>query len=195
VANPVTDVNVYLMTSSDGRHWHGPFTVSRARGDQWFPWVDVNPVTGKVGVLYHDCSYGDPALYDTTLAEGRPGSFRHTKVSIEPSHPRDSIFFQAGVAGCEKCVTFIGDYIGPGLRPRGPRQPGLDRYARVPDDRGRLRIRAAHRLRPALTRATRRRGGPRGLLSPVRSDWCYQCTERGKASPCLVRNLRLRFIP
>jgi hypothetical protein len=112
VANPVTDVNVYLMTSSDGRHWHGPFTVSRARGDQWFPWVDVNPVTGKVGVLYHDRSYGDPALYDTTLAEGRPGSFLHTKVSIEPSHPRDSIFFQAGVAGCEKCVTSIGDYIG-----------------------------------------------------------------------------------
>jgi hypothetical protein len=112
VANPVTNVNVYLMTSRDGRHWHGPFAVSKARSDQWFPWVDVNPVTGKVGVLYHDRSYGDPALYDTTLAEGWPGFFRHTKVSTRPSHPRDSIFFQAGVEGCEKCVTFIGDYIG-----------------------------------------------------------------------------------
>jgi hypothetical protein len=112
IANPVTNINVYLMTSRDGRHWHGPFAVSKARSDQWFPWVDVNPVTGKVGVLYHDRSYGDPALYDTTLAEGIPWSFRHTKVSTEPSHPKDSIFFQAGVEGCEKCVTFIGDYIG-----------------------------------------------------------------------------------
>jgi hypothetical protein len=112
VANPITDVNVYLMTSSDGAHWHGPVAVSKAASDQWFPWVDVNPVTGNVGVLYHDRSYGNPALYDTTLAEGRPGAFRYTKVSTRPSHPKNSIFFQAGVEGCEKCVSFIGDYIG-----------------------------------------------------------------------------------
>jgi len=112
VANPITDVNVYLMTSSDGRHWSGPFAVSRAASDQWFPWVDVNPVTGKVGVLYHDRSYGNPALYDTTLAEGTPGHFTYTKVSTRPSHPKNSIFFQAGVDGCQKCVVFIGDYIG-----------------------------------------------------------------------------------
>jgi hypothetical protein len=112
VADPVTDVNVYLMTSSDGAHWHGPSPVSKAASDQWFPWVDVNPVTSKVGVLYHDRSYGNPALYNTTLAEGTPRSFDYTKVSTQPSHPRDSIFFQAGVEGCEQCVTFIGDYIG-----------------------------------------------------------------------------------
>ena len=112
VANPVTDVNVYLMTSSDGRSWHGPVAVSKAASDQWFPWVDVNPVTGKVGVLYHDRSYGNPALYNTTLAEGKPGAFAYTKVSTRPSHPKNSIFFQAGVEGCQKCVTFIGDYIG-----------------------------------------------------------------------------------
>jgi hypothetical protein len=76
VANPVTDVNVYLMTSSDGRSWHGPVAVSKAASDQWFPWVDV-------------------------------------KVNTQPSHPRNSIFFQAGVEGCcQKCDTFIGDYNG-----------------------------------------------------------------------------------
>jgi hypothetical protein len=112
VANPVTDVNVYLMTSGDGAHWSGPFAVSRAASDQWFPWVDVNPVTGKVGVLYHDRGYGNPALYDTTLAEGTAGHFTYTKVSTRPSHPKNSIFFQAGVDGCQKCVSFIGDYIG-----------------------------------------------------------------------------------
>ena len=32
----------------------GPFTVSDRNGDQWFPWVDVNRVTGMVGVLYND---------------------------------------------------------------------------------------------------------------------------------------------
>jgi hypothetical protein len=46
------------------------------------------------------------------LAERTPHSFDYTKVSTQPSHPRDSIFFQAGVEGCEQCVTFIGDYIG-----------------------------------------------------------------------------------
>ena len=112
VANPVTDVNVYLMTSADGTHWSGPFAVSGAASDQWFPWVDVNPVTGKVGVLYDDRGYGDPALYDTTLAEGTHGHFAFTKVSTQPSHPRNSIFFQAGVEGCQRCATFIGDYIG-----------------------------------------------------------------------------------
>ena len=112
VAHPVTNVNVYMMTSTDGTTWRGPFAVSTAASDQWFPWVDVNPVTGQVGVLYHDRSYGNPALYDTTLAEGTPGSFGYARVSTQPSHPRNSIFFQAEVEGCEKCVTFIGDYIG-----------------------------------------------------------------------------------
>jgi len=74
--------------------------------------VDVDPVTRKVGVLYHDRSYGHPALYNTTLAEGTPRSFAYTKVITRPSRPRNSIFFQAGVDGCLKCVTFIGDYNG-----------------------------------------------------------------------------------
>jgi len=112
VANPVTDVNVYMMTSTDGSTWRGPFPVSTAASDQWFPWVDVNPVTGKVGVLYHDRSYGNPALYNTTLAEGTPRSFGYTKVSTKPSHPRNSIFFQAAADDCPKCATFIGDYNG-----------------------------------------------------------------------------------
>jgi hypothetical protein len=86
--------------------------VSTAASDQWFPWVDVDPVTRKVGVLYHDRSYGHPALYNTTLAEGTPRSFAYTKVITRPSRPRNSIFFQAGVDGCLKCVTFIGDYNG-----------------------------------------------------------------------------------
>jgi hypothetical protein len=33
-------------------------------------------------------------------------------VSTRPSHPKNSIFFQAGMDGCQKCVVFIGDYIG-----------------------------------------------------------------------------------
>jgi hypothetical protein len=111
-ANPVTNVNVYMMTSTNGTTWRGPFTVSAAASDQWFPWVDVDPVTGKVGVLYHDRSYGHPALYNTTLAEGTPGSFSSTRVSTRPSRPTRSIFFQAGAPGCERCATFIGDYNG-----------------------------------------------------------------------------------
>jgi hypothetical protein len=72
----------------------------------------ANPVSGEVGVLYHDRGYGNPALYNTTLAAGKPGAFVYTKVSTQPSHPKNSIFFQAEVEGRQKCVTFIGDYIG-----------------------------------------------------------------------------------
>src|SRR4029453_2934632 len=34
------------------------------------------------------------------------------KASNRPAHPGTRSPFQAGVAGCEKCLTFIGDYIG-----------------------------------------------------------------------------------
>jgi hypothetical protein len=112
-ANPVTNANVYLVSSSDGTHWSAPTLVDPSPSDQWFPWVDVNPVDGTVGVLYHDRSTTNRDLYDTALAERRPGSpvFTKTTLSTAPSNPVDSLFFQAGVAGCEQCAVFHGDYI------------------------------------------------------------------------------------
>jgi hypothetical protein len=107
--HPVTNSDVFLVTSTNsGASWSGPTQVDSSPTDQWFPWVDINPTNGTIGVLYHDRRVADPTLYDTALKEF-PGS--KTIVSTAPSHPTQSRFFQAGVAGCEHCATFHGDYI------------------------------------------------------------------------------------
>ena len=108
VANPVTNTDVFLMTSTNGgASWSGPAAVDASPTDQWFPWVDVNPTNGTAGVLYHDRVAADPSLYQTALRE-LPGA--KTIVSTAPSHPTRSRFFQAGAPGCETCATFHGDY-------------------------------------------------------------------------------------
>jgi hypothetical protein len=110
-ANPVTNTDVFLMVSSNGgASWKGPMLVDGGRGDQWFPWVDVDPTTGRIGILYHDRGASNGPLYNTALAEGTPGALVKTTVNVAPSNPTDSIFFRAGVAGCVDCATFHGDY-------------------------------------------------------------------------------------
>lgn len=121
VDNPVTNTDVFITRSTNsGASWTTPQRVnspdSGAGNDQWFPWVDVNPVDGTVGVLYNDRSY-DPThdTHEATLAESPAGgvSFISAKVSTASSHPRDSRFFRAGAnaPGCENCTRFHGDYI------------------------------------------------------------------------------------
>jgi hypothetical protein len=111
VANPVTNTDVFLMSSGDGgTTWSSPVQVDTSTSDQWFPWLDVNPVDGSLGILYHSRRTGDPDLYDTVLAQGHPGSFSYTVLNSEPSDPTNSLFFQANVEGCKKCATFHGDY-------------------------------------------------------------------------------------
>ena len=112
-ANPVTNTDVFLMVSSNGGvSWTGPTRVDAGRGDQWFPWVEVDPTTGRIGIIYHDRGGSNTALYNTALAEQRPnGTFQKRIVNTAPSNPTDSIFFRAGVAGCMDCATFHGDYI------------------------------------------------------------------------------------
>jgi hypothetical protein len=107
----VTDTNVFLMWSRDGVRWHGPRPVSSAEGDQWFPWADVNPKTGKVGVVYNTRGHRNGDLFNVALAEGGPGAWTRTRISTRPSNPVNSLFFQAQVRRCFKCATFHGDYI------------------------------------------------------------------------------------
>ena len=50
-ASPVTNTDVFLMTSSNGGStWSGTDAGRLGPGDQWFPWVDVNPTNGTIGV-------------------------------------------------------------------------------------------------------------------------------------------------
>ena len=110
--SPVTKTDVFLVTSKDGVTWSGPTRVDASPSDQWFPWADVNPVTGRVGVAYNDRSVGDPTLYGFALAQqSRNGSFAKTTVSTAASHPTESRFFRARTPGCENCATFHGDYV------------------------------------------------------------------------------------
>jgi hypothetical protein len=85
--------------------------VDAAAGDQWFPWVDVNPTNGEIGILFNDRGASNGALYNASLAQGQPGSLVKTTVSTAPSNPTQSRFFRAGAPGCENCATFHGDYI------------------------------------------------------------------------------------
>ncbi|MCA1727528.1 MAG: glycoside hydrolase, partial [Actinobacteria bacterium] len=85
VDNPKTNVDVFLMQSTNGgATWTGPYLVDGGARDQWFPWVDVNPVSGKVGVIYNN-RVDDPVLYHTTLARGLPGSFAMQRLTSEGS--------------------------------------------------------------------------------------------------------------
>ncbi|HEY2950925.1 MAG TPA: sialidase family protein [Micromonosporaceae bacterium] len=112
-ATPVTNIDVFLMSSTNGgTTWSGPARVDAGAGDQWFPWVEVDPTTGAVGVLYHDRGGANGPTYTTALAEGSPGALAKTTVSTAASHPTDSLFFRANVTGCVDCATFHGDYIG-----------------------------------------------------------------------------------
>ena len=111
VPHPVTDTDVFIVSSTDGVTWSAPVPVADMPGDQWFPAIDVDPVTGEVGVLFHSRRPSQPALYDTYLALGQPGSFALTRLNSEPSNAVNDSVFRAGVPGCERCATFYGDYL------------------------------------------------------------------------------------
>jgi hypothetical protein len=111
-ATPTTNTNVYVVSKPVGGAWSAPVLVDSGAGDQWFPWVEVDPTNGTIGILYHDRGGANGALYNTALAEGTPGALSKTVVSTAPSNPTDSIFFRAGVPGCMDCATFHGDYNG-----------------------------------------------------------------------------------
>ncbi len=111
VPQPVTDTDVYIVTSSDGVSWSAPVAVAAGPGDQWFPWVDANPALGGVGILFNQRSTVDPHLYDISLATGSPGSFSLATVSTASSNPYQAAFFRAHTASCWLCTRFHGDYI------------------------------------------------------------------------------------
>jgi hypothetical protein len=111
--DPLTNLDVFVVSSSDrGAHWTGPVLVDGTHGDQWFPWVDVNPRNGKIGIVYNDRGDANGTFYNASLAQGSPGSMVKTTLSTAPSNPVESAFFQAEDPACPECSVFFGDYIG-----------------------------------------------------------------------------------
>jgi len=103
-----TDVQVLLRHSDDGRTWSDPVAVNDvARGDQFVPWVSVDP-KGGVHVAWLD-RRNDPGnrLLDVYYAYSDDGGEHfHPNVRVtERSFDGDLGHHQTG-------VPFIGDYIG-----------------------------------------------------------------------------------
>jgi hypothetical protein len=138
VGDPVTNTDVFVTSSTNGgRLWSAPVRVDTGAGDQWFPWVDVNPASGKIGVLYHDRGALNGATYTTALAEGQPGSFVRTTLPTVASNPVESLFFQAEAGDCPECAVFFGDYISVAYGSDGHANAAwTDMRDFVPDDDG-----------------------------------------------------------
>jgi hypothetical protein len=118
VADPVTDTNVFLAKSTDeGQTWSGVMRVTSGPADKWFPWVTAR--NGRVEALFMDGSYDWPNRnqYGITLATSANAgtSWSGQQVSTALSNPNTSVWFRAGVTGCQRCSRFIGDYIGAAI--------------------------------------------------------------------------------
>jgi hypothetical protein len=111
VANPVTDTNVFMSTSTDGgATWSGVMRVTSGPTDKWFPWVTAR--SGSVAVAYQEET--TTGKYVTRLARSSDAgaTWSQETVSTAQSDADHSVWFQAGAADCPTCSRFIGDYIG-----------------------------------------------------------------------------------
>ncbi|MDQ3912340.1 MAG: hypothetical protein M3305_11350, partial [Actinomycetota bacterium] len=93
--------------------------------DQWFPWIDSNPLGGLTAAATMDGNAHDgfPAretygysLWIGGAATGTPDFESGGNLSGAPSQPRQSRFFRTATVdpenSCPDCTRFIGDYNG-----------------------------------------------------------------------------------
>jgi hypothetical protein len=110
-----SDIFIKRLTPPDGNQpTVSPATRVNtvAAGDQFFPWLSVDPNSGAVLVGYHD-RREDPGgfLYHTFIARSTDGgfSFKDNQVSVQKSDPR----IQSRVEALPNRIAVgIGDYIG-----------------------------------------------------------------------------------
>lgn len=101
------DTDVFLLYSDDGgAHWSPRVRVNDdpvGNGkEQFFPWIDVDPVSGIVYVVFYDRREESGVQTDVYLAVSSDGgaTFNNEKISASPFSPTSQVFF--------------GDYIGIG---------------------------------------------------------------------------------
>lgn len=96
------DVDVFTIYSDDGGETWGP--VVRVNDDpvgngahQFFTWIDVDPITGYVYVVFYDRRAHPPGseLTDVYLAISQDGgsTYSNIRISESPFDPNPSIFF------------------------------------------------------------------------------------------------------
>lgn len=101
--NGPDDTDVFLCHSDDqGRNWSLPRRVNDDVGTahQFFPWMTVDPATGRVTIVFYDRRGLDGVETDVWVARSDDGgaTFENFRVSETPFVPYEGIFF--------------GDYIG-----------------------------------------------------------------------------------
>ncbi len=103
-----SDVQVLMRYSDDGGGWSDPITVNDVPdGDQFMPWIDVDP-DGGVHVAWYD-RRNDPEnrLLDVYYAYSDDGG-----KSFYPNVRVTETNFDGDLAHHQSGSTFIGDYIG-----------------------------------------------------------------------------------
>ncbi|MES2153857.1 MAG: sialidase family protein [bacterium] len=103
-----TDVQLMMRHSDDGMAWSAPVRVSDTeKGDQFVPWVDVDPLGGVHVAWYDRRNSPDNRLLDVYYAySDNGGDSFHPNVRVtERSFDGDLGHHQSG-------APFIGDYIG-----------------------------------------------------------------------------------
>lgn len=96
--NGYDDTDIWIVKSTDGGNtWSEPIRVNDDGPDkhQFFPWMTVDQVTGKIWIVYYDRRNHSDNATDVYMAVSENGgeSFINFKVSEQPFIPEDSYFF------------------------------------------------------------------------------------------------------
>jgi len=103
-----SDVDLFIRHSDDGLAWSSPLRVSdTSKGDQYVPWVDVDPQGGVHVAWYDRRNSPDNRLLDVYYAYSSDGG--------ESFHPNIRVTeapFDGDLGHHQSGAPFIGDYIG-----------------------------------------------------------------------------------
>lgn len=96
--NGENDTDVWLMSSKDhGETWTKPMRVNNDSPGkhQFLTWMDVDPVTGDIAIVFYDRRHYSDEETDVFLAYSQDGggSFTNHKINSESFSPNEQIFF------------------------------------------------------------------------------------------------------
>jgi BNR/Asp-box repeat len=98
-SNGADNTDIFIMSSSDhGSTWSKPVKINNdlTKTHQFFPWMDVDPVTGAIYVVYYDRSKYTDWQTDVVLATSTDGgkTFSNEVISDSPFvAPGGGVFF------------------------------------------------------------------------------------------------------
>ncbi|MFK7809141.1 MAG: sialidase family protein [Saprospiraceae bacterium] len=97
--NGEDNTDIFLAYSKDkGNTWSDPIKVNNdlTKTHQFFPWMDVDPVTGAIYVVFYDRSKYDDQRTDVVLASSTDGgkTWKNETISEKPfGAPGEFVFF------------------------------------------------------------------------------------------------------